>query len=99
MTDTEPAAARPKAWQPITPRGVSAFAYASWGRLVLVQFVFALLAAVAVVWFLRTACFPTIHRAIQKLPDQGEIKSGRLNWYNNSPMPLAEGHFLEFNVD
>jgi hypothetical protein len=96
---TEPAAARPKAWQPLTPRGVAAFAYASWGRLLLVQFIFALLAAVSVVWFLRTAWFPTIHQAIQKLPDQGEIKSGRLSWRDNSPMLFAEGHFLAFDVD
>jgi len=96
---TEPAAAKPRAWQPLTPRGVGAFAYASWGRLLLVQFVFALLAAVTVVWFLRSDWFPTVREAIQKLPDQGEIESGKLNWHDTSPMPLAEGHFLAFDVD
>lgn len=96
---TEPVAAKPMAWQPLTPRGVAAFAYASWGRLLLVQFIFALLAAVTVVWLLRTAWFPTVHEAIHKLPDQGEMVSGKLNWHDTSPMPLAEGHFLAFDVD
>lgn len=95
---TEPAA-KPKAWQPLTSRGVAAFAYAPWGRLLLVQFIFALLAAVAVVWFLRTAWFPTIHHAVQNLPDQGEMKSGKLIWHANSPELLAEGQFLAFDVD
>jgi hypothetical protein len=96
---TEPAAAKSKAWQPLTPRGVAAFAYATWGRLLLVQFIFAILAAGTVVWVLRTAWFPTVRQAIQQLPDQGELKSGILNWPGNSPMLLAEGHFLAFDVD
>ena len=35
----------PFAWQPITPRGVAAFARASWGRVLLAQFLCALAAA------------------------------------------------------
>lgn len=99
MTDTEPVATRPRAWQPLTPRGVAAFAYASWGRLLLVQFIFALLAAVAVVWLLCTTWFPTVRQAIRNLPEQGEIRSGKLNWHDNSPLLLAESHFLAFDVD
>src|SRR5579871_7044177 len=96
---TEPAAAKPRAWQPLTPRGVAGFAYASWGRLVLVQFIFALLAAATVVWFLRSDWFPTVRQAIQNLPELGEMQSGKLNWHDSSPVLLAEGHFLAFNVD
>ncbi len=33
------------AWEPFTPRGVAAFAGAGFGRLLLVQFIVALLAA------------------------------------------------------
>ncbi len=91
---------KPTAWQPLTPRGVAAFAGASPGRLLLVQFVFALLAAAAVVWFLRTAWFPTIRQAIQQLPAQeGNIQAGKLNWPEDSPQLLAEGRFLAFVVD
>jgi len=96
---TEPDQAQRTAWQPLTPRGAAAFSRAPLGRLLLVQFVFALLAAVAVVWFLRTAWFPTIHEAIRHLPDQGEIRSGKLYWPDASPESLAEGHFLAFVVD
>jgi len=90
---------KPAAWQPFTPRGVAAFARASLGRLLLVQFIFALIAAVTLVWFLRTAWFPTVRAAIAQLPAQGEMKSGKLNWSADSPELLAEGHFLAFVVD
>jgi hypothetical protein len=102
MTDAaEPKATewRPTAWQPLTPRGVAAFARAPWMRLFLVQFVFALAAAIAVVWFLRTSWFPTVREAVENLPAQGEIKSGKLEWAGDSPQLLGEGHFLAFIVD
>ena len=94
--------ARPKppfAWQPITPRGVSAFDYASWGRLFGVQFIFALLAAVTLIWFLHQAWFPTIHDAIKVLPDGAKIQQGTLVWPLDSPYRLAEGRFLSVAVD
>jgi hypothetical protein len=90
---------KPMAWQPLTPRGVAAFARAPLRRLLLAQFVVALLAAIALVWFLRTAWFPTVRRAIENLPEQGEMKSGKLNWVGESPLLLAEGHFLALDVD
>jgi hypothetical protein len=96
---TETAESESSAWQPLTPGGVAAFARASWGRLLLVQFIFALLAAAAVVWCLRTAWFPTIRAALQQLPDQGEMKAGKLKWLSDSPRLLAEGRFLAFVVD
>jgi hypothetical protein len=87
------------AWEPLTPRGVAAFARAKLGRLLLVQFIVALLAAVSVVWFFDDGCFPTISAAIQKMPADGEIRSGRLDWHGDSPQLLAEGRFLAFDVD
>jgi len=102
MTDAaEPKATewRPIAWQPLTPRGVAAFARAPLRRLLLVQFIFALLAAIAVVWFLRTAWFPTVREAIENLPEKGEMKSGKLEWTGSSPQLLGEGHFVAFVVD
>lgn len=86
-------------WQPLTPRGVAAFAKASLARLLLVQFIFAALAAPPVVWFLSADWFPTIHAAVQQLPPRGEIRSGRLNWAGDSPQLLSEGNFLAFVVD
>ena len=87
------------AWEPLTPRGVAAFAHARSGRLLLVQFVVAVLTAVAVDCFLDADCFPTITAAIKQLPDQGEIRAGRLDWHGDSPQLLAEGGFLAFDVD
>ncbi len=87
------------AWEPLTPRGVAAFARAKLGRLLLVQFIVALLAAASVAWFLDDACFPTVLAAIQKLPAAGDIRSGKLDWRGDSPQMLAEGKFLAFDVD
>lgn len=87
------------AWQPLTPRGVAAFAYATSGRLLAVEFVVALLAAAVVLWFLHIAWFPTIGRAISHLPSAGEIRSARLEWQGDSPASLAENRFLALTVD
>jgi hypothetical protein len=89
----------PFAWQPLTMRGVAAFAQASLGRLLLVQFIVALLAAGTVVWFLHTYWFPTVGEAIRGLPPQGEIRSAILEWTGPSPARLAEGRFLAIAVD
>ena len=87
------------AWQPLTARGVAAFARASLGRLLLVQLIVALLAAGTVVWFLHECWFPTIGEAIRGLPPQGEIRAGSLDWTGPSPARLAEGRFLAIAVD
>ncbi len=89
----------PFAWQPLTGRGVAAFASAPLGRLLLVQFLVALLAASSVVWFLQKAWFPTIGQAIRQLPAQGELRSGTLEWAGDSPVRLAEGRWLAVAVD
>jgi hypothetical protein len=87
------------AWEPLTPRGVAAFAHAKFNRLLLVQSAIALLAAISIVWFLDNGCFPTIRAAIQSLPDAGKISSGKLDWRGDSSQMLAEGKFLAFDVD
>jgi hypothetical protein len=87
------------AWEPLTPRGVAAFAHARFSRLFLVQFVVAALAATAIVWFLSANCFPTVRAAIRNLPAAGAIRSGRLDWPSHTPQVLAEGRFLAFIVD
>src|SRR5436190_3674295 len=97
MTDSvEP---KSKAAQPFARFGIAALARAPLKRLLLVQFIFALAAATTLVFFLRTAWFPTVREAIQHLPAEGEIRSGKLNWSGQSPQLLAEGRFLAFFVD
>jgi len=87
------------AWQPLTSRGVAAFARASLRRLLIVQLIVALLAAGTAVWFLHECWFPTIAEAIRGLPAQGEIRAGNLDWTAPSPARLAEGRFLAITVD
>jgi hypothetical protein len=87
------------AWEPVTPRGVAAFAHASFERLLFVQFLVALLATASVVWLLDDGCCPTVNAAIGQLPASGGIHSGKLDWPDASPKLLAEGRFLAFVVD
>jgi hypothetical protein len=94
-----PVQTRAGAWQPLTPRGVAAFAGAPLSRLLLVEVILAVATAAAVAWFLHADWFPTIREATRQLPAQGEIRGGRLQWTGDSPQVLAEGHFLAFTVD
>ena len=87
------------AWEPLTPRGVAAFARASFERLFIVQSIFALLAAAAVVWCLSDGIFPVIAAAMDQLPDSGSIHGGKLDWRDDSPVMLAEGKILAISVD
>ena len=87
------------AWQPLTPRGVAAFAPSTFGRVLLIQLIMALLASLAVIWFLAEACFPTVREAIRQLPAQGVIRNGQLASPRLSAEPLAEGPRVAIVVD
>jgi len=94
----EPSASSPP-WQPLTFGGVAAFARASFVRLFFVQFLMVALVAASVVFFLTSAWLPEIQKAIARLPEQGIIQHGQLQWTNASPAWLAEGTFLSIVVD
>ena len=87
------------AWEPLTPRGVAAFAHARLGRLLLVQFLVALLVGSGVAWLLHNEFFPVVTSAIEQLPAQGEIRQGKLEWNGGSPQLLADGGFLSIALD
>ena len=87
------------AWEPLTPRGVAAFAHARFSRLLLVQGIIALCGGAAFAWFLADSVYPVIGEAIDNLPAAGEIRSAKLNWGGASPQLLAEGRFLALDVD
>ena len=89
----------PFAWQPLTPVGVAAFTRATCGRLLVVQLVFALLAASTVVSFLQAKWFSVIGSAIKALPSQSEIQAGKLQWTGDAAQSLAESSFLALCVD
>lgn len=87
------------AWQPLTPRGVAAFARANLRRLFLMEFIVAVLAAATVIWFLHEVWFPTVRAAIHELPAQGEVRQSKLAWRGDSPVHLAGDRFLAIVVD
>lgn len=98
-TQASPPARRPSAWQPVTFRGVAAFAQASLGRLALAQGLTALLVAAAVCTFLATTWFPTIHSSFASLPDEGTLQNGRLTLTQPAQPVLAENRFLALIVN
>jgi hypothetical protein len=85
------------AWQPFTPRGVAAFANASFARLMVLELVVALTAAFVVIWFINANYSPTILEAIQNLPDEAALQHGKLT--NISSRVLIEKKFLSVVVD
>ena len=87
------------AWAPITPRGVAAFARASFERLFVVQSMVACCPPRRSVWLLSNSTYPTINAAINELPESAEIHGGKLDWRDDSPVMLAEGRILAFSVD
>jgi hypothetical protein len=91
--------AAPAAWLPLTPRGVAAFASATFSRLFIIELIFALLAAGAVVWFIDTAWCPVVRQAIRRLPEQGVLRDGRLQLGVTPIVPAPEGRFLALTVD
>lgn len=87
------------AWQPITPRGVAAFAADSVGRLWLVQLIVALMVAAMAVWFVETNWFSPVRAAVQVLPPGAALRNGVLHWTTNTPVRLAENRHLALTVD
>ena len=92
--------APPIAWQPITPRGVAAFAAANLSRLFVVEFIVAAIAAGVVVWLLASAWFPAVRHAINQLPEQGALRDGQLQVPVAAAQTLAERRpFLLLGLD
>lgn len=89
----------PRAFEPLTPRGVAVFAGATFKRLLLVQFIVALLATLSVVWFLESAWLPVVRAAIHRLPADGAIHDQKLDWHGETSVLLAGNHILGIGVD
>jgi hypothetical protein len=86
------------AWQPFTFGGVAAFARAGWARLLLVAGLAAMLLGGIALWFVRTAWFPPVRRAIANLPAAAELRGGRLSWPAPGRAKLADTPFLSLAV-
>ena len=83
----------------MTFKSVAFLATTSFKRLLLVQLVVACLVALSVWWFLQIAWVPRLEEAISRLPDHGEIRSGKLDWQADSPMLLTESPLVSVEVD
>lgn len=90
---------RPRAWQPFTPKGIAAFATASFGRLFAFQVLVALLSGSAVVWLLWTVWFPIARESIQNLAGDGAIRAGTLELPGFGLQRLATNRFLTLAID
>jgi hypothetical protein len=80
----------PSAWQPFTPKGIAAFAFAAGGRLFLVQAAMAFISAFTMVWFVWFGWIPEIKEAIRSLPPEGIIENQQLKAQIDSTKPLAD---------
>src|SRR6188472_151485 len=80
------------AWQPFTPLGVAAFARAPLARLMILEFIVALVAAAVLIWFFSANYSPSILEAIQNLPDEAALQQGGLT--NVASQTLTEKKFL-----
>jgi hypothetical protein len=80
----------PFAWQPFTPRGIAAFAFAPPGRLFFVQATMAFLSVFTIVWFAWFAFIPEIKEAIRNLPAEGTIENQQMKVQLNPAVPLSD---------
>jgi len=95
----KPTMVPPRAWLPLTPRGVAAFARAPLGRLLLVQSVVAVVVAVVLVGFVSQHWSPVVQAAVRALPEGAAIRHRALQWPTNTPVRLAENRWLALGVN
>ena len=89
-----PASTLPAAWQPLTFRGVAAFAGSSYQRLFWVQVFFAALCGAAIVWALHYAWVPVIRTGLRALPNEAPDRAGNLIYPPSAAGLLAESRHL-----
>ena len=87
------------AWQPLTPRGISAFAHAGYGRLMLVALTIAASIAVLGCWFVDRTVMPAVEKAILVLPDTGSIQGRELGFPEKVGPVLVEERVLGILVN
>ena len=78
---------------------MAAFSRASLSHLLFVQFLFAALAAAAVIWFLLVAWFPVVRESIRQLPAEGEISRAQFTWRGDTPVRLGGNRLLSFSIN
>lgn len=94
---------KPRAWNPLTFRGLTAFSKSSWIRLWIVQCWVALLLGALFYLTLSNAWGPVFAEALEQLPDEAGkayLENRKLVWVDaKSPQILASNAFLSLVVD
>lgn len=83
-----------QSWAPWTFKGVASFVGAPVGRLLLLELIVAGVVAIIATVFIALAWLPAIDQAIERLPAEGAISQGRLEWPGMLPQRLTENAFL-----
>lgn len=78
---------------------MAAFAQAGPGRTLAMLMVAGLLIGLVMSWLARSAWFPPVAKAIERLPLEGQVVRGRLEWAQLQPVTLAANRFLAVAVD
>ncbi len=86
-----------KPLQPLTPGGAAAFAGASLTRLFVVQLLFALGSAVAVLFFVTTNVSPVIGDLIRQIPEEAVMSRGEIIGLG-AAKPAAAAAFLSVSL-
>lgn len=94
----KPPGRRLGAWQTLTGRGVAAFGGGGNVRLLVVQCLAAVAAALVVVFAVRATLVPAVDLALRQLPDTGSIRRGRLEWAGTNAVRLGENAWFDFVV-
>lgn len=87
------------AWQPFTPRGIAAFAYASNNRLIIVQLLIAIAFAFVCLWFIRSQWMPVVEAGMAVVPEGTSITRGQLLTPHSNALVLGGNKRLELVFD
>ena len=87
-------------WQPLTGRGLAAFAVGSTGRVLFVQGVFAALIALAATWSVARMVFPAVQTHLPRLPETpASIRDRQLHWPGTHAVLLVQCPQFAIAVD
>jgi hypothetical protein len=98
VPEDRPIQPTPSAGQPFTFGGVARFAHASLGRLLLASLIFGVLTGLAIMWLAALGWAPVIDEVVAKLPGNGGIQNGALQWPERSGRLLGANSFLSLEV-
>lgn len=89
----------PRPWQPLTPRGVAAFARASLPHVYGFQGLVAFISCLAVTALLGMGVLPVARDLIGQLPEEGALRHGDLVLGEDAVLRVAQNSWLGLSLD